>query len=135
VWGRQLDLVDDVAALLLADDDGDDESAERELADRYAGDPRLKPGDRIRGRSPAGGDIWVDLRTRESAADAADASGLLATVTQLAQVIGVATLGTLYLSVLSGPAASPHAEAVTCAGLAAVAIAAAASALALPRQR
>jgi MFS family permease len=66
---------------------------------------------------------------------AADASGLLATVTQLAQVVGVATLGTRYLSVLSGPATSPHAEAVTCAGLAAVAIAAAASALALPRQR
>ncbi len=63
----ELGLVDDVAALLLATDDGD-EPAERELADRYAGDPRLNPGERIRSRSPAGGDTWVDLRTRESVA-------------------------------------------------------------------
>jgi hypothetical protein len=41
-------------------------------------------------------------------ADAADASGLLTTVTQLAQVVGVATFGSLYLSLVatrpSGPA-------------------------------
>lgn len=71
--------------------------------------------------------------THVPAADAADASGLLATVTQLAQVVGVATLGSLYLSVLSKPASSAHAEAVTSVGLAAVAVAAGAVALALPR--
>jgi MFS family permease len=55
--------------------------------------------------------------------DAADASGLLATVTQLGQLIGVATLGTLYLNRLSGAGAHPsaHAFAVTAAALTAVA--------------
>src|SRR5258705_4959770 len=46
--------------------------------------------------------------THVAPADAADASGLLTTVTQLAQVVGVATLGSLYLGLLtshpSGPA-------------------------------
>jgi Transglutaminase-like superfamily len=58
-----LGLVDEVAALLLAADDGDD-AAERELADRYAKDDRLRPGDRIISRSPTGTDLSVDLRTR-----------------------------------------------------------------------
>jgi MFS family permease len=71
--------------------------------------------------------------THVPAADAADASGLLATVTQLAQVVGVATLGSLYLSVLSGPATSAHAEAVTCAGLAVVAVMAGGAAIPLRR--
>ena len=47
-------------------------------------------------------------------ADASDASGLLATNAQLAQVVGIATLGTLYLTVDSGSLASSagHAMAV-----------------------
>lgn len=57
--------VDEVARLLLAADDGD-ESAERELADRYAADPALHPGTRVRCLSPTGRDSWVDLRTRDS---------------------------------------------------------------------
>lgn len=40
--------------------------------------------------------------------DAADASGVLVTVTQLGQVIGVATVGTLYLNRLAVP--GPHAS-------------------------
>lgn len=57
--------------------------------------------------------------------DAADASGLLATVTQLGQLLGVATLGTLFLNRLSvpGPHPSAHAMAVTAAALAATALA------------
>jgi len=45
--------------------------------------------------------------------DAADASGLLATNAQLAQVVGISTLGTLYLSVSTGSAlhAAGHAMA------------------------
>lgn len=63
--GGDLGLVDEVAALLLAADDGDD-AAERELADRYAKDDRLRPGDRIISRSPTGTDLSVNLRTREA---------------------------------------------------------------------
>jgi MFS family permease len=57
--------------------------------------------------------------------DAADASGLLATVTQLGMLLGVATLGTLFLNRLavSGPHPSAHALAVTSAALAATALA------------
>ncbi|WP_335982083.1 MFS transporter [Streptomyces sp. CA2R106] len=57
--------------------------------------------------------------------DAADASGLLATVTQLGQLAGVATLGTVYLNRLgSGVGAhhSAHAYAVTSVALIAVAV-------------
>jgi MFS family permease len=65
-------------------------------------------------------------------ADAADATGVVVTVNQLAIVVGIATFGTLYLN-LSGrlPAhaaagaflhASAHAEAVTCVALAALAL-------------
>jgi MFS family permease len=46
---------------------------------------------------------------RVPVAEAADASGLLTTMTQLAQVIGVATFGTIYLSV----SPSGHALAIT----------------------
>lgn len=55
--------------------------------------------------------------------DAADASGLLATVTQLGQLVGVALLGTLYLNRLaagSGAHVSAHAFAVTSVALTAV---------------
>jgi MFS family permease len=63
--------------------------------------------------------------------DAADASGLLATVTQLGQLIGVATLGTLFLNRLdaAGPHPSAHAFAVTAAALTAVSAAGAVTAL------
>jgi Transglutaminase-like superfamily len=59
-------LVDEVAALLLAADRGD-HAAERELAERYAADRRLHPGDRVRCFSPTGRHAWVDLRAREEA--------------------------------------------------------------------
>ncbi|WP_200804342.1 MFS transporter [Actinacidiphila paucisporea] len=66
--------------------------------------------------------------------DAADASGLLATVTQLGQLIGVAALGTLYLNRLDvGAHSSAHAFAVTSVALAAVS--AAGAAVALGRRR
>jgi MFS family permease len=67
--------------------------------------------------------------------DAADASGLLATVTQLGQLIGVAALGTLYLNRLDlpGPHPSAHAYAVTSMALTAICVAAAA--LAFERRR
>ncbi|MEV6009985.1 MFS transporter [Streptomyces sp. NPDC051976] len=54
--------------------------------------------------------------------DAADASGLLATVTQLGQLLGVATLGTLFLNRLALPGGHPsaHAYAVTSVALTAV---------------
>jgi MFS family permease len=70
-------------------------------------------------------------------ADAADASGVLVTVFQLGQVVGVAALGTTYLSLVNapGPHASAHALVVTLVVLAASALAAAAFALALIRPR
>ncbi|MFC8829486.1 MFS transporter [Streptomyces sp. NPDC057137] len=50
--------------------------------------------------------------------DAADASGLLVTVTQLGQVIGVATFGTLFLNQLDGPGPAASGEALWAASLA-----------------
>jgi MFS family permease len=69
--------------------------------------------------------------------DAADASGVLVTVFQLGQVVGVATLGTTYLSLVHRPGAhaSAHAIAVTLVVLAISALAAAAFAWALVRPR
>jgi hypothetical protein len=64
-----LGLVDEVAALLLAADDGS-VAAEEELAGRYAGNPALHPGDHVRCASPSGADCQVDLRTREYVAGA-----------------------------------------------------------------
>jgi hypothetical protein len=68
-WGEmslQLDgdlaLVDEVAALLVAADGGD-ARAERELADRYRGDPRLHPGESVLSYSPTGAQYTVDLRS------------------------------------------------------------------------
>jgi hypothetical protein len=68
-------------------------------------------------------------------ADAADASGVLVTVFQLGQVVGVATLGTLYLSLIHAPGAheSAHALFVTLVALSASAALAAAFATALVR--
>ena len=54
------ELVDEVAGLLLAADSGD-AAAERELADRYAADPRLHPGPRVLSFSPTGIFGWTDL--------------------------------------------------------------------------
>jgi MFS family permease len=70
-------------------------------------------------------------------ADAADASGVLVTVFQLGQVVGVATLGTTYLSLVHGPGAheSAHALVMTLVALAATAVAAAGFAVALIRPR
>ena len=56
-----LGLADEVSALLLAADGGD-ESAERELAAWYARDVRLRPSGRVRCRSPRGVTDWVELR-------------------------------------------------------------------------
>ncbi|MGW8451378.1 MFS transporter [Streptomyces niveus] len=50
--------------------------------------------------------------------DAADASGLLMTVTQLGQLIGVATFGTLFLDQLDGPGPVASGHALWIAGLA-----------------
>jgi hypothetical protein len=46
-------------------------------------------------------------------ADAADASGVLVSILQLGQVVGVATLGTTYLSLVHRPGALPSAHAYT----------------------
>ena len=75
--------------------------------------------------------------THVPVSDAADASGVLITIFQLGQVVGVATLGTLYLSVVHGPGAhqSAHAVSVTLVTLAISALLAAAFAAALVRPR
>ena len=69
-------------------------------------------------------------------ADAADASGVLVTVIQLAQVVGIATLGTLYLSLVHGPGGheSAHAFVVTLVVLAGSAVFAALFAATLLRR-
>ncbi|WP_318241482.1 transglutaminase-like domain-containing protein [Cellulomonas avistercoris] len=77
VWGSELDgppdeataLADEVADLLVRADGGDLE-AEAALARRYADDPRLHPGDRVRTLSPLGREGWTDLRTRVTTWDA-----------------------------------------------------------------
>jgi MFS family permease len=70
-------------------------------------------------------------------ADAADASGVLVTVFQLGQVVGIATLGTTYLSLVHGPGAheSAHAISATFVALAAAAVVAAGFATVLVRRR
>jgi MFS family permease len=69
--------------------------------------------------------------------DAADASGVLVTLFQLGQVVGVAALGTLYLSLVHGPGAhaSAHAYATTVVVLAGSALVAAVFAAVLVRRR
>lgn len=61
--GDDLALIDEVADLLQSADAGD-ARAEEKLADLYADDPRLRPGDQIRCVSPRGHDYRVDLRQR-----------------------------------------------------------------------
>ncbi|MFD3531596.1 MFS transporter [Streptomyces sp. NPDC058664] len=66
--------------------------------------------------------------------DAADASGLLATVTQLGQLIGVAAFGTLFLGAAAGPGARESADALWATALA-LAVAAIIGAVAGPSRR
>src|SRR5215475_927825 len=76
--------------------------------------------------------LMTDVLMRVQIADAADATGVIVTVNQLALVVGVATFGTLYLN-LAGPlplhaaggfrALSAHAAVVTCVVLAGGAVA------------
>jgi hypothetical protein len=70
--------------------------------------------------------------THVAVADAADASGLLVMTNQLGQVVGVATFGTLFLS-LAPP--TGHALTVTSVALGATAALAAGCALPLLRAR
>ncbi|WP_425955634.1 transglutaminase domain-containing protein [Xylanimonas sp. McL0601] len=55
-------LVDEIAAMLVAADAGD-ASAEAKLAQRYASDPLLRPGDRVVTASQSGRTGVTDLRT------------------------------------------------------------------------
>ncbi len=83
--------------------------------------------------------LMTDVLMRVPVADAADATGVIVTVNQLALVVGVATFGTLYLNLagrlpLHAAAgdfrmASAHAAAVTCVVLAGGALAGGALAL------
>jgi Major Facilitator Superfamily len=84
------------------------------------------------GMAAAFSPLMTGVVVRVPVADAADATGVIVTVNQLALVVGVATFGTLYLNLagrLPQDAAggfrlvSAHAAAVTCAVLAAGAVA------------
>jgi MFS family permease len=70
--------------------------------------------------------------THVAVSDAADASGLLVMTTQLGQVVGVATFGSLFLSIVPP---TDHGVAVTSVLLAGCALAAACGALPLLRRR
>lgn len=67
-------------------------------------------------------------------ADAADASGVLVTLLQLGQVLGVATLGTLYLSLMGDPTPA-RAAAITFAAVAGSSVLASISGAVLIRRR
>jgi EmrB/QacA subfamily drug resistance transporter len=67
--------------------------------------------------------------------DAADASGVIATLTQIGQVTGVATVGTLFLNLDTGaPGSAAHAVAVVCVVGAGVAVFGALAAARIPRR-
>jgi hypothetical protein len=68
------------------------------------------------------------------AADAADASGLLLTVMQLGQVVGVSTIGTLFLTLARDEGSTRHAEYATGWALAFLALLGAVFAVALARR-
>ena len=77
VWGAELDglgereadvLADEVADLLLRADAGEP-GAETALAQRYASDPRLHPGAKVRTLSPLGREGWTDLAARTTTWD------------------------------------------------------------------
>jgi len=61
----EVGFIDEVAALLLRADEGD-EGAEAELVERYAADDRLHPGAEVTCVSPTGVVSSVDLATRTS---------------------------------------------------------------------
>ena len=66
--------------------------------------------------------------------DAADASGVIATLTQIGQVTGVATVGTLFLDLDTGaPGSSAHAITVVCLVSAGLAVFGALAAARIPR--
>jgi MFS family permease len=69
------------------------------------------------------------------AADAADASGLLLTLMQISQVIGIATIGTLFLTAAESSGSTRHAEYGTGWALGAVALAGTAFTVLLARGR
>ena len=60
---EDIELVDEIARLLVRADDGD-VGAEQALLDRYRGDGRLHPGEVVRSLSPNGGRYEVDLLDR-----------------------------------------------------------------------
>ncbi|MER5203936.1 MFS transporter [Streptomyces sp. NPDC002825] len=66
--------------------------------------------------------------------DAADASGLLATVTQLGQLVGVATFGTLFLGRYGGSGAQDSADALWATALALAAASVVGAVAGLPRR-
>jgi len=103
--------------------------AGRPCAATSAGRHRGRAGARLQ---PAGGRTpWCGCRCPQ----AADASGLLTTTIQLGQAIGVATFGSLFLTLDSarGPVASGHALAVTFGWLAAAMVLGAAAGIPLAR--
>jgi hypothetical protein len=60
--GADVTLTDEIAALLVASDNGD-ETATKELAERYQSDPRLRPTGRSYVTSPTGAPYqWIDLQ-------------------------------------------------------------------------
>jgi len=63
--GDDLAWIDEVAALLMAADDGDS-SASADLAKRYADDDRLGVRDRIVSYTPTGRVFWTNLMNRDS---------------------------------------------------------------------
>jgi hypothetical protein len=85
------------------------------------------------GMAAAFGPLMTAVLLRVPVAEAADATGVIVTVNQLALVIGVATFGTLYLNLAgtlpTGGAhaafrlLSAHAVTVTCVALVAAAVA------------
>lgn len=76
VWGVELDgppedattVADEVADLLVRADAGEP-GAEDALARRYAEDPRVRPGRRVRTLSPLGREGWTDLESRTTTWD------------------------------------------------------------------
>jgi MFS family permease len=83
------------------------------------------------GMAAAYSPLLTGMLLRVPVADAADATGVIVTVVQLALVVGVATFGTLYLNLAGSLPAVPgsgafrlmsaHGESVTCVALAAAA--------------
>jgi MFS family permease len=84
------------------------------------------------GMAAAYSPLLTRILLRVPVADAADATGMIVTVVQLALVVGVATFGTLYLNLAGSLPATPgapvfrllsaHGESLTCLALAAAAI-------------